>query len=121
MAASKDKASIYVDLTVLFEFLYDAQWEVPKCHRIALINRIFDHCEKAISYFGVAFDIESKRDEYVARMCEEFEALKICCRLAIKNGFYKKESTRNTIRESIAKIQEGIDKWQSYLYSNRQA
>ena len=114
--ATKDKASIYVDLQVLFAQLYDAQWEMAKCNRVVLGDKMLEHCEKAIAYFNVAFDIESKRDEYIALLCEEFSILKFECRFAI-DRFFKSDTTKNKIRESIVKIQEGLDKWLSSFNS----
>lgn len=118
--AKKDKASIYIDLQSLFSELYKSQFEMNKCDRIILGDRILDHCEKSLAFFSLAYEVEDKRIIYIEKLLAEFEMLKMDCRFAIDNNFYKSESTKATIREYISKIQEGIDKWRSFVYSARQ-
>lgn len=117
--ATRDKASIYVDLQNLFRALYDAQWEMAKCNRIVIGVRMLDHCEKALSYFSLAYELEDRKIENIDKMLGEFEMLKVECRFAI-DRFYRRDATKNELREYIVKIQEGIDKWRSYVYSARQ-
>lgn len=50
---AKDKAGLYVDTQDLFRLLYETQFEIPKRDRIALTNRMLDHCEKIIGYFAL--------------------------------------------------------------------
>lgn len=117
--AKKDKASIYIDLQALFKIIYQAQFQVPKRDRIALINRMLDHCERCIGYFTMAYEYDDK-SHCIEMLVAEYEALKIECRLAIDDlPIIKSEATKKDIREKIASIETGIEKWRSYLYSLR--
>ena len=116
--AKKDESSIYIDLQELFKVLYRGQFGCDKRDRIALFNRMMDHNEKCITYFSLAFDSSDKIHQ-VEMLVGEFDILKVECRMAIDIEIIKQESLKNQIREYIVKIQDGIDKWRSYLYSAR--
>lgn len=113
-----DKASIYVNAQELLKVLYNAQFSAPKRDRIALFNRMFDHCEKVVAYFALSYLTDAKV-ENIQIMMAEFEALKVECRMAISLGIVKREGDITAIRDLIAKMQEATDKWHSFVISSR--
>ena len=116
---AKDKAGLYVDTQDLFRLLYETQFEIPKRDRLALTNRMLDHCEKIIGYFALTYYVEEDTLRHIDGFIAEFEALKVECRFAIER-IYNSEQTRMKIRELLARIDEGVQRWRKYISGTRQ-
>ena len=120
----KRKEDIFVETTNLLSDLYDFQWEMPKRDRIMLGNSIFQHTERVLAAFMLSYKLDSSEinDKVIAinNMMMEFSVLVVEIRMAIDKRMYVKESTINRLREHIAIIDEGMQKWRSYVSALRQ-
>ena len=120
----KRKEDIFVETTNLLSDLYDFQWEMPKRDRIMLGNSIFQHTERVLGFFMLSYKLDSSEinDKVIAinNMMMEFSVLVVEIRMAIDKRMYVKESTINRLREHIAIIDEGMQKWRSYVSALRQ-
>lgn len=116
--ARKDKAGLYIDTQNLFAVLYQAQFELPKRDRPVIVNRMLGRCEAIIGYFALAYQREQK-EGYIDSFIAEFEALKVICRFVIDN-LLNNEKTKFKIREQIARIDEGVERWRRYIKGTRQ-
>ena len=119
MALRTARTSIYIDAVKFFNLIYEGQFEMDKRDRIVLANRLLDHTEQFIAFFSLTYNTE-KKAENVDKMFSEFECIKFLCRFAIENHKFKKQTTINSITESIVKMDEGIIKWRNYIYSASQ-
>ena len=116
---AKDKAALYVDTQEMFRVIYETQFELPKRDRIVLTTRMLDHCEKIIGNFALAYHTDEDKLKYIDRFIAEFEALKVECRFAI-DTLYRSEATQMRIRELLARIDEGVQRWRKYISGTRQ-
>ena len=116
---AKDKAALYVDTQEMFRVIYETQFELPKRDRIVLTTRMLDHCEKIIGNFALAYHTDGDKLKYIDRFIAEFEALKVECRFAI-DTMYRSDQTQMRIRELLARIDEGVQRWCKYISGTRQ-
>jgi len=79
---------------------------------------MLDHTEKILGYFTLAYTTD-KKIENIDLFIAEFSALKAECRFAIEDMF-NSESTKMRIRESVAKIDESVGRWRTYVKDARQ-
>lgn len=114
-----DKASIYVNAQNLFKVLYYAQFDAPKRDRIALFNRMLDHCEAVISSFSLSY-LTERKIENIEVMMAHFEALKVEIRFAMDSTIIRREGTQTELRDLMSRMQDGMDKWRSFIISARQ-
>ena len=117
--AKRDKSSIYVDAQCLLHTIYQGQFEMDKKDRAVLAVRLLSHTEEIIAYFAMAFRTEQKL-ENIDRMLAQFEIVKVELRFAIEEHMFKNPVTINRLRELVVKMEEGMEKWRSYVASARQ-
>jgi hypothetical protein len=122
--AKKSKENIFVETTNLLNDLYDFQWEMPKRDRIMLGNSIFQHTELVLADFMLSYKLDSSEIDdkihAINEMMKEFSVLVVEIRMAIDKKMYHKDSTINKLREHIAIIDDGMQKWRAYVGSLRQ-
>lgn len=122
--AKKSKEDIFIETTNLLSDLYDFQWEMPKRDRIMLGNSIFQHTELVLANFMLSYKLDTSelgdKIHAINDMMKEFSVLVVEIRMAIDKNMYKSPSTVNKLREHIAIMDEGIQKWRAYVGVLRQ-
>ena len=123
-----NKSSIYIDGYNLHKVLYSAQFCMAKADRIIAGNAMLEHCGNFIACFIKAFEIESRRLDFITEMIAEWEITKLYLRMAIEHHLiHSKTSTidkdhtfgfapgsiERQIFELTSKIDDGIAKWKS--------
>jgi len=122
----KRKEDIGPECYDLLKDLYVFQFEMHKSERIAIGNNIFQDATRVLGLFMTSYKIGTDKHELsdkiktINEMMAVFSGLVAQIRIAIDLKLYKSDLAKNKIKEHIAIIDEGMQKWRSYVSALRQ-